>query len=166
MKIVPCKPQNESCAAPDGIRVPSNAPCDGMNAPCKAKAELEVLRFESARLRNHPSLAKRIKHVAAEDVGAGYDILSFTESATVANFSDRLIEVKAVSAADFKFYWSRNEIEMARIHGSNYFLYLVTVSKFGFDIQKLKVVQNPFDAIFQNESGWQREHELISFWPK
>ena len=32
-----CKPQNESCAAPDGIRAPSNAPCDGTSGSCKAK---------------------------------------------------------------------------------------------------------------------------------
>lgn len=42
-------------------------------------AELAVLKFEATRLRNHPGLAKRIKHVAAKNVGCGFDILSFTE---------------------------------------------------------------------------------------
>jgi hypothetical protein len=130
------------------------------------EAELEVLEFESARLRNHPGLAKRIKHVAVEDVGAGYDILSFTESTNSANFSDRLIEVKAVSLTDFKFYWSRNEIETARVHGSNYFLYLLPVTKFGFDVQKLKIIQNPFESICLNDKNWFRQNELISFWAK
>ena len=130
------------------------------------EAELGVLKFESARLRNHPDLAKRIKHVADEDVGAGYDILSFTDSANSAKFSDRLIEVKAVSSADFKFYWSRNEMETARIHGSTYFLYLLPVTKSGFDFQKLKIIQNPFELIFRNSGDWSRQHELISFWLK
>ena len=130
------------------------------------EAELEVLKFESARLRNHPGLVKRIKHVAAENVGAGYDILSFTESANKAGFSDRLIEVKAVSSADHKFYWSRNEIETAQAHGSNYFLYLLPVTKSGFDIQKLKIIQNPFEVVFRSENNWMRQHELISFWLK
>lgn len=129
-------------------------------------AELEVLKFERARLRHNPNLAKQIKHVAVENIGAGYDILSFTESANSSDFSDRFIEVKAVSPADFKFFWSRNEIEAARIHGAKYFVYLLPVSKFGFDIQELKIVENPFEVIFQNEIRWQREHELISFWLK
>ena len=129
------------------------------------EAELEVLKFEAARLRNHPRLARRIKHVAAENVGAGYDILSFTESATSAGFSDRLIEVKAVSAADFKFFWSRNEIEAARVHGQNYFLYLVPVSKNGFDMRKLKIIQNPFRRVYSDHDSWSRQEELVSFWP-
>ena len=66
-----------------------------MPSEIDSQAELAVLKFESKRLRNHPHLAKRIGHVSAEDVGAGYDILSFTESANGAEFSDRLIEVKA-----------------------------------------------------------------------
>ncbi|MBI3850716.1 MAG: DUF3883 domain-containing protein [Verrucomicrobia bacterium] len=127
------------------------------------EAELEVLKFEAARLRNRPGLARRIKHVAAENVGAGYDILSFTESTTSAGFSDRLIEVKAVSLIDFKFYWSRNEIEAARVHGSNYFLYLVPVSKKGFDMQKLKIIQNPFKRLYSDRESWLRQEELVSF---
>ena len=130
------------------------------------EAEREVLKFEAARLRHRPDLVKQIKYVADENVGAGYDILSFTELANTTRISDRLIEVKAVSPADFKFYWSTNEIEAARVHCSNYFLYLLPVSKFGFDVQKLKIIQNPFDTIFCNENDWLRKHELTSFWPK
>lgn len=130
------------------------------------EAELEVLKFESARLRHHPGFAKRIKHVAAENVGAGYDILSFTESPSTHDFSGRLIEVKAVSLIDFKFFWSRNEIEAARIHGQNYFLYLVPVSKSGFDMQKIKIIQNPFKLVYSNHDSWSRQDELVSFWPK
>lgn len=128
------------------------------------EAELQVLKFESARLRNRSGLAKRIKHVAAENVGAGYDILSFTESANDAGFSDRLIEVKAVSSIDFKFYWSRNEIEAARVHGQNYFLYLVPVSRSGFDMQKLKIIQNPFKQVYSEHDSWSRQDEVVSFW--
>lgn len=129
-------------------------------------AELKILKYEAARLRSHPGWVKRIKHVAVEDVDAGYDILSFTESADTTGFCERLIEVKAVSSTDFKFYWSRNEIETARAYGVNYFLYLLPVAKFGFDIQKLKIIQNPFEAVFQNENGWMRQNELVSVWLK
>jgi hypothetical protein len=129
-------------------------------------AELEVLKFEAARLRNHPDLAKRIKHVAAENVGAGYDVLSYTESAKAAGYSNRLIEVKAVSSIDFKFYWSKNEIETSRIHGPNYFLYLVPVSKSGFDLHKLKIIQNPFKGVYSAKHSWLRQEEVVAFWPK
>ena len=81
-------------------------------------------------------------------------------------FSDRLIEVKAVSPIDFRFYWSRNEIETARIHGQNYFLYLVPVSKNGFDMQKLKIIQNPFKKVYLDCESWIRQEELVSLWPK
>jgi hypothetical protein len=111
-------------------------------------------------------LTKRIKHVASENVGAGYDILSFTKMANRGGFSDRLIEVKAVSPIDFRFYWSRNEIETARIHGQNYFLYLVPVSKNGFDMQKLKIIQNPFKKVYLDCESWLRQEELVSLWPK
>ncbi|MGA2180969.1 MAG: DUF3883 domain-containing protein [Verrucomicrobiota bacterium] len=124
------------------------------------------MKFESARLRDCPGLTKRIKHVASENVGAGYDILSFTKMANRGGFSDRLIEVKAVSPIDFRFYWSRNEIETARIHGQNYFLYLVPVSKNGFDMQKLKIIQNPFKKVYLDCESWLRQEELVSLWPK
>lgn len=129
-------------------------------------AELAVLKFEATRLRNHPGLAKRIKHVATENVGAGFDVLSFTESENKFGFSDRLIEVKAVSSIDFKFYWSRNEIETARVHGSNYYLYLIPVSKGGFDLQKLKIIQNPFKRVYSAKNPWLRQEEIIAFWSK
>jgi len=129
-------------------------------------AELEVLKFEAARLRNHPGLVKRIKHIAAENVGAGYDVLSFTESETESGFSERRIEVKAVSPIDFKFYWSRNEIETAQIHGQNYFLYLIPISKGGFDLQKLKIIQNPFKRVYSAKNSWLRQEEVISIWSK
>jgi hypothetical protein len=129
-------------------------------------AELEVLKFEAARLRNHPGLTKRIKHVAAENVSVGYDVLSFTESENKSGFTDRLIEVKAVSPIDFKFYWPRNEIETARVHGPNYFLYLIPVSKGGFDLQKIKIIQNPFKRVYSAKNSWLRQEEVISIWSK
>jgi hypothetical protein len=129
------------------------------------EAELEVLKFERKRLRQRSSLAKRIKHVAAENVGVGYDILSFTEVGDSNGFAERLIEVKAVSPTDFRFYWSRNEIETARIHGPNYFLYLVPASKNGFDMQKVRIIPDPFKRVYLDGKSWLRQEELVSFWP-
>ena len=127
-------------------------------------AELHVLKFERDRLRTCPDLARRIKHVAAGNVSAGYDILSFTKAKDSDGFAERLIEVKAVSLTDFRFYWSRNEIEAARIHGPSYFLYLVPASKNGFDMQKAKIIQNPFKRLYLDNDSWFRQQELVSFW--
>jgi hypothetical protein len=74
--------------------------------------------------------------------------------------------VKAVSPIDFKFYWSRNEIETARVYGPNYFLYLVPVFKGGFDLQKLKIIQNPFKRVYSAKKSWLRQEEVIAFWSK
>jgi hypothetical protein len=76
---------------------------------------------------------------------------------------DRLIEVKAVASIDFKFFWSRNEIETARAFPKNYFLYLVPVSKSGFDLSRVRVIQNPFSKIYKNPNSWSRQEELVSF---
>jgi hypothetical protein len=128
-------------------------------------AEIEVLRYEAARLQRRPDLARRIRHIALEDVGAGFDISSFTLSTNRVRFRSRLIEVKAVSPHESKFFWSRHEIETARVNGSDYFLYLVPASKNGFEIQKLRIVENPFEQVYLKHRLWLRQEELVSFWP-
>jgi len=129
-------------------------------------AEIAVLKFERDRLREHPAVASRIEHVAANDVSAGYDILSFTETSSTGAFADRLIEVKAVSVINWHFYWSRSELEAARKHGRNYFLYLVPACKNGFDIANVRIIQNPFNRIYLNTESWFRQEELLSFRPR
>jgi len=128
-------------------------------------AELEVMRYEAERLQDHPGLVRSIRHVALEDVGAGFDISSFTLSADGRQFIPRLIEVKAVSPYDFRFFWSRNEIETARVHRANYFLYLLPVSKAGFEIQKVRIIQNAFAEVYSKRSLWLRREEVVSFRP-
>lgn len=154
----------------DAKSISSTSPLELQNILCAREklgheAELEVLKLERKRLRHRSGLAKRIKHIAAENVGAGYDILSFTEAGDIGGFAERLIEVKAVSSMDFRFYWSRNEIETARIHGPNYFLYLVPASKNGFDMQKIRMIPDPFKRVYLDCKSWLRQEELVSFWP-
>jgi Domain of unknown function (DUF3883) len=127
-------------------------------------AEIAVLKFERHRLRNCPNVATGIDHVSAKDVSAGYDIHSFTKSPSAHTFLDRRIEVKAVSVLNWHFYWSRNEIEAARKHGRNYFLYLVPALRSGFDIANVKIIQNPFKRVDLNAESWCKQEELASFW--
>ena len=126
------------------------------------KAEKAVIEFEIKRLTNISMVPEEIEHTSQKNVLAGYDIKSFE------NFFDerlnrinRYIEVKAVSFEDFKFYWSRNEIEISKLLGNRYFLYLLPVkNKFQFDIGALKIIQNPYFNLFLSNE-WNKKEELF-----
>lgn len=128
-------------------------------------AEELVIEYEIKRLVNVDLEFTEILHVSRENTNAGYDIKSFE------NFLDhdskpisRYIEVKAVSTDDFKFYWSRNEISIAKIFGERYFLYLLPVSSGNaFDLEKLLIIQNPYQNVYLNASDWEKTEESISF---
>lgn len=87
------------------------------------EAELFVLSFEKARLGN--LLCTGIKRISEIDASAGYDIVSFNSPSS--QMPDRFIEVKAVSSDGF--YWSKNEYEVAKLKGEEYYLYLVELSR-------------------------------------
>lgn len=128
-------------------------------------AEKAVIDFEVKRLANISIDQKEIEHTSQENVLAGYDIKSF-ENYLDANMKriERYIEVKAVSIDDFKFYWSRNEMEIAKVFGEKYFLYLLPVaSNDTFDFEKLMIVNNPFKNIYLNRPDWKKVEENISF---
>ncbi|OGU11593.1 MAG: hypothetical protein A2X61_16555 [Ignavibacteria bacterium GWB2_35_12] len=127
-------------------------------------AENAIIEFEIKRLINIPFETNEIEHTSLENVLAGYDIKSFE------NYFDnnsmrirRYIEVKAVSLNDFKFYWSKNEMLVAKVYGERYYLYLLPVkSNNVFDFNKLMIVKNPFKNIYLNEFEWKKVEENIS----
>jgi hypothetical protein len=105
------------------------------------KAELFVLNYEKKILNNKDSII----HIALEDTSIGYDIQSYlSENSKV---HDKFIEVKCYSKTQDKFYISRNETEVSKKLGNNYFLYLVESS---FN-QNPIIIQNPYKAIFNNK---------------
>jgi len=119
------------------------------------EAENFVMNFEKQRLLGHPS-AEEIEKISEYDVSAGYDIISYNncESAEL----DRFIEVKSFINRP-TFYWSRNEIDTARIKKNAYYLYLVDrnhINKAGFTPI---IIQNPYDEILRNDSGWNKRIE-------
>jgi hypothetical protein len=127
-------------------------------------AEKEVIKYEKNRLSQFPHLIKGIIQVSKTDVGAGYDIQSFTiKNGEKHDFCERYIEVKAISQREFRFFWTSNEIEKAKLHGKNYYLYLVPVLKSKkFDLSQLIIVQNPYSEVYQNEKNWKKEIELLA----
>lgn len=128
-------------------------------------AEKAVIEYELKRLAVILVQPNEIEHTSQENVLAGYDIKSY-EDYLDNNFKriDRFIEVKAVSVDDYKFYWSRTEMEIAKVYGEKYYLYLLPViSKNIFDFDKLIIKRNPLKSIYLNELEWKKEEESISF---
>lgn len=110
------------------------------------KAEEYVLLFEKQRLREQGLIeeADRVERISDELVNAGYDILSFSTPGSEPN---RFIEVKSVNE-DQSFYWSRNELEVARVLGEQYYLYLVNQDN-PFE-PTVKIIENPYTFLSLN----------------
>jgi Domain of unknown function (DUF3883) len=121
-------------------------------------AEVEVVRFELDRLGQ--LYADRVIHVATTDAAAGYDIESIT--VTGDDCSPRFIEVKAVSLHDYRFFWTANEVAVARSLGSWYYLYLLPVEKSGrFSPEKMEIVCDPALNILERPSTWSIESNVL-----
>lgn len=115
-------------------------------------AEVAVMRFEKSRVG--PDLAGEVKHIGLTNVAAGYDIRSVTTGAGSQGMP-RYIEVKAVSAESFSFYWSRNEVDLAEVLGQHYYLYLLPVDRRGnFDFAALKMIADPHVVVMGSPSDW------------
>jgi hypothetical protein len=129
------------------------------------EAELQVLDYEKRRLSFSPRLVDYIKHVAEIDVNAGFDIRSFEEElGGDGEPVTRYIEVKAVSPADYRFYWTANEIDAARAYGEQYFLYLLpVVPKRELDITSLMIIKDPYSTVYENQNEWIRTVETFCF---
>ena len=116
------------------------------------EAENFVLNFEKQRLTLHKKNGD-IEKISEYDSYAGYDIISFNN-----NYSrkiDRFIEVKSFEGIPY-FYWSKNEVEVSKIKTNNYFLYLVDRDKIKLNGYKPKMIQNPFQSVFNNNQ-WIKE---------
>lgn len=124
------------------------------NSVAGAKAESFVLEYEKRRICN-PTLQKQIKQISEVDVCAGYDILSYESDASTCY--DRFIEVKAVSR-NLSFFWSKNELEIAKLQGEKYFLYLVDLSRIADEEYHPEMISNPALSIMSS-SDWLVEPE-------
>jgi len=125
------------------------------------KAELRIIEYEKERLSAYPWLIEKIEHVARKNVLLGYDIKSY-EGIPERSDNIRLIEVKAVSLSDYGFNWTRNEMEKSKTEGNQYYLYLLPVLKKNeFNIEKLKIIQDPYRNILNSEQ-WMSCCESLS----
>ena len=122
-------------------------------------AERAVVASEKERVGG--LLSHYVKHVALSNAAAGYDILS-VEAETPTDLTRRYIEVKAVSPASFQFYWTRNEVEVARLLGQFYYLYLVPVSA-SREIYKDRfvIISDPHTRVLGHEDKWVIETDVL-----
>ena len=122
-------------------------------------AEIAMMTFE--RKRVGPDLAGEVTHVALTNVAAGYDIRSITADQGSGRVP-RYIEVKAVSPNTFTFYWSQREVDVAKVLGKHYYLYLLPVDRcWGFDLAGLKMVADPHTVVLGPSSQWTVEFNVL-----
>ena len=82
-----------------------------------------VIKYEKQQLKSKglTELANQVEHVALDNSNAGYDIKSFDE-----NGVEKYIEVKTTeSSKGTAFYISRNEVNVSRQHGDQFWIYRV-----------------------------------------
>ncbi len=113
------------------------------------KAEIFILEFEKLRLNSE----KKPEWVSPYWVNAGYDIASYEDTAS--KEINRFIEVKSFSGTP-TFYWSRNEMDVAKLKREKYFLYLVDMNKIDEDGYNPIIIQNPYDTVLKNDRNWSK----------
>jgi len=116
------------------------------------RAEEFVINYEKLRLDGHPLLSQ-IRQISKIKVDAGYDVISFNSLSS--KIHDRYIEVKSFTGT-MGFYWSRNEVEVARFHGERYFLYLVDRGKIKRSNYQPMIYMDPYKTLF-DQGGWTKE---------
>lgn len=116
------------------------------------EGEVFALKYEKERMSSHKNV-DNIEIISDYDIGAGYDIVSFETLESIQY--DRFIEAKSFSGTP-TFYWSRNEIDTARIKKDSYFLYLVDRDKVSVKDYIPTIVQNPYNKIIENSSDWEK----------
>ena len=124
------------------------------DADAGEKAEEFVKRKKKKRLSSN-SLIMRIRKISDVDVSAGYDLISFEND--LSTEYDRFIEVKAFSNRK-GFYWSSNELEVAKLKGRHYYLYLVDLTKISNSDYIPVIISDPAKSVMKS-SDWLVEPE-------
>lgn len=123
-------------------------------------AELAALKYEQERVGD--KLAHHVRHVAASWPTAPYDIRSVTVAE--GSLMQRYIEVKAVSADDWHFYWSAREIEVAELMGTAYMLYLIPYDGEP-SVHGMRIITNPAIAVLKNPTAWSVTPDVVRCQP-
>lgn len=120
-----------------------------------ALAESRVFDYERKVVGKQD--ADKVVHVALDNSGAGFDIMSVRRKREGDQPYLRMIEVKAVSMLDWEFTLTNNEIRVAEEYGSIYFLYLVPIIEEVPAIDKMEVIQDPIKELLHSKK-WNIEN--------
>jgi hypothetical protein len=121
-------------------------------------AEIFVLDIEKQNFKEH-LLVDAIEQISHIDTSAGYDICSLKSQASLV--IDKFIEVKSYSGSPY-FYWSKNEIKIAKQERNNYFLYLVNRDEINQEGYSPLIIQNPYKNILDDDK-WQKDCQNWKF---
>ena len=111
------------------------------------KAEEFVLLYELQQRKKHPN-AKNIRIISDQDVGAGYDIASYMSDESL--LLDKFIEVKSYQGTP-SFYWSENEVKIAKEKRYRYYLYVVDRSAMADTNYQPIQIKNPAQTLFSHD---------------
>jgi hypothetical protein len=109
-------------------------------------AEKWVLDFERSKFSGKVSshLFERIERISEQSAGAGFDIISIKSENSLV--PDKFIEVKSFGD-ERKFYWSINEMKVAREKRYDYFIYLIDRNEMDSPNYKPIEIKNPAEKI-------------------
>ena len=112
-------------------------------------AERFVINYEQQRI----SSTDKVYWISPIDTGRGFDILSYDDKNFV---NERFIEVKSYSnERKAGFFWSENEMRIAKENSEVYYLYLVDRSKMNIEGYEPEIIKNPYSFFFE-ENNWHR----------
>lgn len=127
-------------------------------------AEELMIEFEKNRLKNLGCRVEAlcIRRISKLKVNAGYDVDSFDGGTANLNY-DRFIEIKGSKNSKVIFYWSDNEIKIARELGEKYWIYfqggIQTLTKKCKN--KPLLFQNPIKTILEDPTFKKRPQGII-----
>lgn len=113
-------------------------------------AEKWVLAYEKKKFKGKvdKSLFKTIERISQKEATLGYDIVSLQSEESA--LPDKFIEVKSY-AKEQRFFWSKNEMRVAREKKNNYFLYLVDRRNLEDLNYQPKEIKNPAKKILNGK---------------
>lgn len=106
-----------------------------------------ALEYEKHRCDFSYAQQSQIMQISKIAVAAGYDIISFNSPDDLVY--NRRIEVKTYQGNPH-FYWSENEVEVARMVRDDYYIYLVDYNNINVPGYEPMIIQNPYQSVFEN----------------
>ena len=120
-------------------------------------AENEIIKYEIERTKEFIAPGCEIKQISIDDIAAGYDIQSWDILDN--NIFEIYIEVKAIKKGTKKrFYWSKNEIDIAQQLKKRYYLYLLPHDgPENYYIDNLTRIRDPYSLVYDNTENWYKK---------